>query len=100
VCIGAWGSNLVRCAAWIHRLVLALVPSLDECVNTCCDHMASDEGFMFCDINREFPFECRCCAAWGKDADPTPERARIWRLKVAGPAEAQAEAVNAEPGRG
>ena len=81
-------------------MVLALVPDLDEHMNTCCDHMASDEGFMFCDLSREFPFECKCCAAWITDVDLTPERAKIWHLKVVGPAEAQAEAVIAEPGRG
>ena len=70
-------------------------------VNTCCDRMASDEGFVFCDIRREFPFECRCCAAWREDADPTPERDRIWHLRVAGPAQAQADSsVILEPGRG
>jgi hypothetical protein len=69
-------------------------------MNTCCDHMVSDEGFMFCDLNRRFPFECRCCAAWIEDADLTSERTRIWHLKVAGPAQAQAGAVSVEPGRG
>jgi hypothetical protein len=58
-------------------------------MNTCCDHMASDDGFMFCDIGREFPFECKCCAAWMADVDPTQERSQIWHLKVAGPVQAQ-----------
>jgi hypothetical protein len=61
-------------------------------MNTTCDRMASDEGFVFCDINREFPFECKCCAAWRTDADPTPERDRIGHLRVVGPAQDQADA--------
>lgn len=72
-------------------MVFALVSSMDERMNTCCDHMASDDGFMFCDINREFPFECKCCAAWVQDADQTQERSRIWHLKVVGPAQTQAD---------
>lgn len=60
-------------------------------MNTCCDHMASEDGFLFCDLNREFPFECRCCAAWITDTDPTHERSRIWHLHIAGPAQTQAD---------
>ena len=70
-------------------------------MNTTCDHMANDDGFVYCDLGREFPFECRCCAAWGKDADPTLERDRIWYVRVVGPAQAQADAsVTLEPGSG
>jgi hypothetical protein len=70
-------------------------------MNTTCDHMAYDDGFAFCDVGREFPFECRCCAAWGKDADPTLERDRIWHVIVVGPVQAQADAsVTLEPGSG
>jgi len=84
---------------WAGRAAVAL--SLAGGMNTTCDRMSSDEGFMFCGINREFPFECKCCAAWRKDADPTLERDLIWYLRVVGPAQAQADSsVILEPGRG
>jgi hypothetical protein len=70
-------------------------------ITTCCDHMADDDQFVFCDLNREFPLECQhLCAGFIADKDPTPGRERIWTLRVAGPAQAQAEVAIAEPGRG
>jgi hypothetical protein len=65
-------------------------------ITTCCDHMASDEGFVFCDINRRFPFEC-ICAAFIADNDPTPARERLWDYHVVGPKQEQAEVSIAEP---
>ena len=63
--------------------------------------MADADGFVFCDLNREFPFECgHLCAAFVADRDPTPDRERVWTLRVAGPAQAQAEVAIAEPERG
>ena len=70
-------------------------------ITTCCDHMSGDESFVFCGLNREFPFECQhLCAGFVADKDPTPDRERVWTLRVAGPAQAQAEAAIAEPGSG
>ena len=70
-------------------------------ITTCCDHMGGDENFVFCDLNREFPFECgHLCAAFIADQDSTPDREHVWTLRVAGPAQAQAEAAIVEPGRG
>jgi len=70
-------------------------------ITTCCDHMADDDGFVFCDLNREFPFECRqLCAAFVADQDSTPDREHVWTLRVVGPAQAQATAVAVEPRSG
>jgi phosphoribosylaminoimidazole-succinocarboxamide synthase len=70
-------------------------------ITTCCAHMADDAGFVFCDLNREFPFECRqLCAAFVADQDSTPDRERLWHGRVGAPAQAQAGAAIAEPGRG
>jgi hypothetical protein len=70
-------------------------------ITACCDHMADDDGFVFCDLNREFPFECsHLCAAFVADRDPTPDRENVWTLRVAGPAQAQAETAILEPGSG
>ena len=70
-------------------------------ITTCCDHMADDDGFVFCDLNREFPFECgHLCAAFVADEDETPGRKRIWDYHVVGPAQAQAEEAILEPGSG
>jgi hypothetical protein len=70
-------------------------------MTTCCDHMADDAGFVFCDLRREFPFECgHHCAAFVAEEDPTPSRERLWDYHVSGPAQAQAEAAIAEPGSG
>ena len=75
-----------------------VVPSM---ITTCCDHMSGDENFVFCALNREFPFECQHLCRWFvADKDPTPDRERVWTLRVAGPAQAQAAAESAEPGRG
>ena len=71
-----------------------------DMITTCCDHMADDAQFVFCDLNRQFPFECSMCAAFVTDQDPTPDRERVWTLRVVGPAEAQATAECAEPGSG
>jgi hypothetical protein len=65
-------------------------------VNACCDHLAQDEGVAWCDINRKFPFEC-ICAAWINDADPTPDRERLWNYHVVGPKQEQAEVATADP---
>ena len=66
-----------------------------------CDHMADDDGFVFCDLNREFPFECQhLCAGFVADKDSTPSREGFWHYHVAGPAQAQAEAAIAEPRSG
>jgi hypothetical protein len=70
-------------------------------ITTCCDHMSGDENFVFCALNREFPFECQHLCRWFvADKDSTPDRERVWTLRVAGPAQAQAEAAIAEPGSG
>ena len=78
-------------------MALALAISM---ITTCCDHMSGDENFVFCGLNREFPFACQhLCAGFVADKDPTPARERLWDYHVAGPAQAQAEAAIAEPGR-
>ena len=70
-------------------------------ITTCCDHMSDDDQFVFCDLNREFPFECQhLCAGFVADRDPTPARERLWVQHVVGPAQAPAEAAIAEPGSG
>ena len=70
-------------------------------MTACCDHMSGDENFVFCDLNRSFPFEChQMCAAFVADQDPTPERESVWTHQVVGPAQAQAEAAIAELGGG
>jgi len=77
---------------------VGVVPSM---INTCCDHMSGDENFVFCTLNREFPFECQHLCRWFvADKDSTPSREELWHHHVAGPAQAQAEAAIAEPGRG
>jgi hypothetical protein len=70
-------------------------------ITTCCDHMSGDENFVFCALNREFPFECQHLCRWFvSDKDSTPDRERVWTLRVVGPAQAKAEAAIAEPGSG
>jgi hypothetical protein len=78
--------------------VADLVPGM---ITICCDHMADNDGFVFCDLNREFPFACQhLCAGFVADRDPAPARERLWDYHVVGPAQAQAEAAIAEPGSG
>ena len=79
----------------------ATVGVVSSMITTCCDHMADDEGLVFCDLGREFPFECNhLCAGFVADEDPTPDRERVWDHHVVGPAQAQAEVAILEPGRG
>jgi hypothetical protein len=63
-----------------------------------CDHMAEDDGMVFCDIGRRVPTECRqMCAAFITDQDPTPARERLWDYHVVGPKQEQAEVATADP---
>ena len=78
-------------------MAVTLVGSM---ITTCCDHMSGDEDFVFCGLNREFPFECQHLCRWFvADKDPAPYREWLWDYHVLGPAQAQAEAAIAEPGR-
>ena len=63
----------------------ALRLGMDEMITTCCDHIAEDDGMVFCDIGRRVPTECRqMCAAFITDQDPTPQREATWSWHVAG----------------
>ena len=79
----------------------ALRLGMDEMITTCCDHMAEDDGTVFCSLSRPFPFDCQHLCKWFvADRDPTSYRESAWHFHVSGPAQAQATAAILEPGSG
>ena len=65
-----------------------------------CDHMDEDDGFVFCDINRQFPSECQQCAAYLSDMEPYPHRVHLWRMYSCHADEAQSACHSRSPGEG